>query len=226
MVHVFAMKVTNKDFESDIWCRYLSERRKNAVSGRRNPLDRQLFLGAEALLNKALERVCKSAELPAAYERNAHGKPYLLPPNQEVYVNWSHSGEYVLCAIADREVGVDLQWNQKEPKYNVIWHSLSGEERIFYEEQASDRRSALFYEYWTLKEAYLKMLGTGFRTPLEYFRVEMTAEGPKLLPGPKKMEGFRECSCCLLDFADECYTAALCCEGGDTLKGIKIEYLS
>jgi len=226
MVRVFAMKVTEQDFEEDKWKLYLSESRRKAALRKKKILDRQLFLGAEVLLNKALEQVCKSVKFPAAYERNAHGKPYLLPSNQKVYVNWSHSGEYVLCAVADREVGADLQWNQKEPRDNLIRRTLSKEERVFYEAQASDRRSALFYEYWTLKEAYLKMLGTGFRTPLEYFRVEMTAEGPKVLAGPEKIEGFRECSCCLLDFADERYTAALCCEGGEALEGIKIEYLS
>ena len=47
--------------------------------------------------------------IPAKYKRNEHGKPY-LEDRQGIYVNWSHSGDYVICAVADREVGIDLQY--------------------------------------------------------------------------------------------------------------------
>ena len=88
------MKVT-KDIP-DRWCKaYLSETRKQEAKKRKSDRDRRLFLAAEVLLNRSLEAVKANIMLPAAYTRNPYGKPYLLP-TAELYVNWSHSGKYVL----------------------------------------------------------------------------------------------------------------------------------
>ena len=37
-----------------------------------------------------------------------HGKPY-LSDYSDVHFNISHSGEYVVCSVSDKPVGVDIQ---------------------------------------------------------------------------------------------------------------------
>lgn len=39
-----------------------------------------------------------------------HGKPY-LPDYSDVHFNISHSEKYVVCAVSDKPVGVDIQKN-------------------------------------------------------------------------------------------------------------------
>ena len=57
MIRVFCMDVRGRDFLDVSWVSYLSEERKEAARRRRLPEARQMCLGAEALLNRALEAV-------------------------------------------------------------------------------------------------------------------------------------------------------------------------
>ena len=109
---------------------------------------------AELLLNRSLEQ-CTDVQTPARYHRNEHGKPYLTE-TPEIYVNWSHSRDYVICAISDQEVGIDLQKMDREPKENLIRKALTEEEQEFYRSVPKPERQKLFYQYWSVKESFLK----------------------------------------------------------------------
>lgn len=207
MLRVFSMKVTEEDMPKSWWMAYLSETRKQEAKNRKSDRDRCLFLAAEVLLNRSLEVVEANVRLPAAYTRNSCGKPYLLPP-AELYVNWSHSGDFVLCALADREVGVDLQEMHKEPRKALIKRTLQPEELCFYQTVPSRQRRQVFYQYWTVKESYLKALGTGFHTSLDSFYVELDKSAPRVI-----QRAYRPPYSCRLLPTDNEYMAALCIEG-------------
>lgn len=221
MIRVFAMKVSDQDFSGDRWNDYLSGSRRREGEKKKQKKERQLFLGAEVLLNTALRRIFPDMGIPAAYGRNAHGKPYLLPPHENIYINWSHSGEYVLCAVADREVGVDLQENTKKPAERMIRRALQPKERAYYECQAEEERKIIFYEYWALKESFLKALGTGFQTSLEMFHIQMKENDPQIIQQVNE----KSYQCRLLQFQDPAYTAAVCWEGEKEQQETVIEYL-
>ncbi len=208
MVRIFAMKASGLDFSSWEWDRYLSTERRERAQRHINSRERQLYLGAEALMNRSLERMGKGIPIPAAYVRNSCGKPYLKDV-EGIYMNWSHSGEYVLCAVADREIGIDLQFNQKEPRESLIRKVLRVPELEFYQSLDAGRRKLCFYEFWTLKESFLKALGTGFYTPLERFCIQMEDGKPRIVQDINE----KLYSCALLDFPDKEYTAAVCYEG-------------
>ena len=171
MIRVFTMKAVGKDFLAASWSPYLTEERKKLADRKKGERERQLFLGAEVLLNLSLQQVDARIPIPAKYKRNEHGKPY-LEDRQGIYMNWSHSGDYVICAVADREVGIDLQYAGKEPKESLVRKLLQPDELHFYENVPELERQRLFYEYWAVKESFLKALGTGFATPLDRFYVE------------------------------------------------------
>ena len=157
---------------------------------------------------------------PVDFENNAHGKPYLSVPNDHLYVNWSHSGEYVLCAVSDREIGVDIQENQKEPKPSLVRRVLQPEEREHYERVPAEEQRMLFYRYWTIKESFLKATGTGFYAGLDGFLVQMEADGPVI----RQNKAGKTYGCRILPFANTGYTAAICRDG--SVENTEIEYLS
>ena len=161
---------------------------------------------AELLLNRSLEQ-CTDVQTPAQYHRNEHGKPYLTE-TPEIYVNWSHSGDYVICAVADREVGIDLQKMDREPKENLIRKALTEEEQKFYRSVPKTERKKLFYQYWSVKESFLKALGTGFYTSLQTFQVDMEEEQPRIRHHINR----KNYSCRLLTFREPDYVAAVCVE--------------
>ena len=57
----------------------------------------------------------KEYGLKLAFEPRAtgeHGKPFLtLQP--KIHYNITHSGKYVMCIIADQEIGIDVQVHKK-----------------------------------------------------------------------------------------------------------------
>ena len=175
---------------------------------------------AELLLNRSLEQ-CTNVQTPVQYHRNEHGKPYLTDA-PETYVNWSHSGDYVLCVVSDSEVGIDLQKMDREPGKNLIRKALTLQEQKAYEQMEPERQKKRFYEYWSLKESFLKALGTGFYTSLARFQVNFKEENPVI----EQQINTKSYACQLLDFRESEYVAAVCVENS-RIKGedLKIVYL-
>lgn len=199
------MNVEEWNLTEEQRARYCSEARLRQARSMHGERQKRLCLGAEVLLNRSLEIVGRAVSLPAVYRRNEHGKPYLVSA-PDLYVNWSHSGSWVLCAVSDTEVGVDLQSAAKEPKDALIRRFLQPEEREYYDRVPEEQRRPLFYRYWVVKESYLKALGSGFCTPLDTFYVKMGERHPEIIP----REAEELCTCRILKAPDRMYAAAVC----------------
>ncbi|MFF3099848.1 4'-phosphopantetheinyl transferase family protein [Viridibacillus arvi] len=100
---------------------------------------------------------------------NTYGKPFLCG-YPSFHYNISHSGEYVVCAVHDEEVGVDIE--------KVRPLDLQLAMGLFTEEEYRDLLNAkedgihAFYDIWTLKESYIKAIGKGLSCPLNSFNVK------------------------------------------------------
>lgn len=126
--------------------------------------------------------------MPAMLECTEDGKPF-LPGLPDIHFNLSHSGDYIACAFSDQEVGLDLQEHSR-PHTSIVriakrFFSAKEYEAILalraaalpadnssvgsgHPANADDSdnsacRLPLFYNLWTIKEAYLKYLGCGLR---------------------------------------------------------------
>lgn len=83
-------------------------------------------------------------------QRNLTGKPYY--PNGPFF-NISHSGKYVIMAIANEEVGVDIE-EDIEKNMDILL-------RIFNEAEAKMiKEHADFYYLWCAKESLIKCMGS------------------------------------------------------------------
>lgn len=85
------------------------------------------------------------------------GKPYLLN-SPDVHFNISHSGKYVVCAVSDKPVGVDIQ---KIGEYSSDVAKRGCNEKELEQIENSLDKASEFTKLWTQKEAVLKMYGTG-----------------------------------------------------------------
>lgn len=97
------------------------------------------------------------------------GKPFLSMA-APFYFNCSHSGRFVLCAVAENAVGCDIEMIQ-EADMDVAALVFSGEERQFLREASREERRLLFYRLWTRKESYIKAIGEGLTGTLHKFSV-------------------------------------------------------
>ena len=95
----------------------------------------------------------------------ANGKLYLK--NTGMYFNISHSGDYVVLAVADNEVGVDIE--KIEPYNNAVAARCFTEREL--EWLQTQRTDETFCRLWTAKESVMKASGLGFSLPPETFCV-------------------------------------------------------
>lgn len=108
--------------------------------------------------------------------RAALGKPY-LPNMSDVYVSASHSGDYLVCAVADTEIGVDIQRhealkNETEDETEARLRKLA--KRFLHPDESefiTDQPWERFFKVWTAKESYVKYTGSGLEDDIKNFSV-------------------------------------------------------
>ena len=146
--------------------------------------DRRRCLCAGLALLDALE---ERGIRPSALLKTADGKPF-LEKHQELHFNLSHSGNYAVCALWDREVGIDIQ-EIREPAASLLKFCCTEQE------QERIRRSAFpaaaFTAVWSWKEAFMKMTGQGLMIPPEEIEVFLPLETEERLVRAAERENCR-----------------------------------
>ncbi len=92
-----------------------------------------------------------------------HGKPYVAD-REDVFFNITHTGRYVLCAVADEEIGLDAQL-QSAGHPQAARRLFTPAEQAWVAENPDER----FTRLWTRKEAYGKYRGDGLTRDLSDF---------------------------------------------------------
>lgn len=168
-IRVYAASVEELKDEALFLSRYqnVSMERRKKIDQFLFKKDKMLSLAAELLLEEALRRA-------GVHNWKIHygdnGKPYI----DGLYFNLSHSGEQVMCAVSEREVGCDVE------KVTDIELEIAG--RFFYgteydrimEQTTVQGRCDMFFRLWTLKESFMKATGLGMKLPLDAFRIDIT----------------------------------------------------
>lgn len=197
------------------------EHRRQKVDRMRFEKDKRLSLGAFALLQKGLgDWGIFDKELMLSYGDN--GKPF-LKDYPAVFFNLSHSEERVMCAIADCEVGCDVERIQ-DTDFEIarrFFHEKEYEQIL--RQGPAQKKQELFYRYWTLKESFLKVTGQGMKLPLNEFLIDIQDAGimVKQCVNEGKNYFFRE-----YDLRDG-YRYACCAvkpEFGENVKFCSLEY--
>ena len=142
----------------------------------RGPADdrRRRFLQRRAVLRGLVGRVlgCDAAEVVIAHD--ALGAPRVVVPAAGLHVSVAGRGALAAFGLAWGPIGVDL-----EPVGEAVepaWNALHASERVWLEGLAAGDRHGAFLRIWTIKEAYLKMLGLGLRIEPAEVVVGMAAD--------------------------------------------------
>lgn len=170
-----------------------SKERRDKIDRYRFQKDKLLSLGADALLRHALREAGydkdPTGQLPViAYGQ--HGKPW-FPALPDFHFNWSHSGEYVMLAVSDAEVGCDIE--QIRPvRLKIPMHVFDFREYERYAACAEEERDVLFFRYWVLKESFMKATGRGLALSPSSFRIELDPPIRVIEDGAQQDYGFLE----------------------------------
>ena len=128
----------------------------------KSPRDRGRWISARVALRQILAGYTGTVPAQLQLMLGTHGKPALAGESL-LRFNLAHAGERAVLAITrDREVGVDLE--AIDPCLDVmplLAVSCSEVEAARIAALAPDARAEEFLTCWTLKESYLKGIGTG-----------------------------------------------------------------
>jgi 4'-phosphopantetheinyl transferase len=105
------------------------------------------------------------------FDINPYGKP-ILRGDPSFHYNISHSGDWVLCAVSEASVGIDIEKIASVDPHIAERYFTEAEQRYVFAAGTTDGQWLnRFYEIWTLKESYIKAVGTGLSMPLQFFSV-------------------------------------------------------
>jgi 4'-phosphopantetheinyl transferase len=143
---------------------------------------RRLHLAARALARTCLARYTCVEPRGWRLEAGRWGRPEIAGPPGYGWLrfNLSHTRGRVVCALArDAWVGVDVEDTGRGGRLLDVAHRYFApaevEELFSLPEPA---RVPRFFDYWTLKEAYIKARGMGLALPLSQFAFRLGIPGP------------------------------------------------
>lgn len=123
---------------------------------------------SELLLRYSLfQAVGQIVDMDIAY--NEFGKPFMKYMDNFSY-NISHSGKWVVIVYGRSEVGIDIEKIQADNE-DICNRFFNYDEIKFIYAVSEKERMKRFTQIWTLKESYIKYLGTGLSTSLNSFSV-------------------------------------------------------
>jgi 4'-phosphopantetheinyl transferase len=142
---------------------------------------RQRFIAAHAMLRCLLATRTGVPPQQIALVAGPRGKPALAAAGAAgLHFNLAHSGELAVAALADSELGVDIEVPRPFPRAERFAARFFARcEQHWLAAQPDDERDRSLLRLWTFKEAYLKAVGSGIAMPLS--SIEIDPELPALL---------------------------------------------
>ncbi|MCA1470619.1 4'-phosphopantetheinyl transferase superfamily protein [Bradyrhizobium sp. IC3195] len=142
---------------------------------------RRQYIFAHAMLRLALSQVASNvAPTDWTFGAGRYGRPFVAAPatSTALHFSLSHADGCVACVVSRHEaVGVDVETVSRRVA------PLSTALRFFAPEEVEALRGLpepaaieRFFDYWTLKEAYLKARGFGLNLPLHAFAMQVSRE--------------------------------------------------
>jgi 4'-phosphopantetheinyl transferase len=148
---------------------------------------RYQYLLAHALLRLTLSRYAPVAPRAWSFRHNPHGRPEIdaTVHGEEVArlrFNLAHTAGMSICALAlDLDVGVDVEHTTRRAETIEVADAFFSptEVRQLRALPPSLQRDR-FFDYWTLKEAYIKARGLGLSLALDSFSFEVSDPMPSV----------------------------------------------
>ncbi|MFJ7185384.1 4'-phosphopantetheinyl transferase family protein [Lysinibacillus xylanilyticus] len=153
----------NKLFEK------VSYNTQNRILNFKKISDKKRTLLGELLVRFVIGQKLKMENKSIALNYSVYGKPSLNGVNN-FHFNLSHSGKWVGCVCDSLPIGLDIE-KVREIEVEQLFNFFSDWEIQYLNSVSSMDKISKFYEFWTLKESFVKNLGLGLSLPLNSFTI-------------------------------------------------------
>ncbi len=175
-VHVWRTQLDDSSERVARLRRYLSAEEQTRADRCRIPHPQYQFVVTRGILRTLLSRYIGVSPSDVHFMTQSQGKPMLRTPSfLPIQFNVSHTKGMALIAITlEHPIGIDVEWiDRKTPDKDIAERYFSAQESAYLASLPQPERTHQFFSYWTCKEAYLKMKGTGITGGLDRSEILM-----------------------------------------------------
>ncbi len=129
------------------------------------------YINTRIFMRQVLAQYTHQEPHQLIFDRNPYGKPFLRHSN--IQFNLSHSRQWALLAVGiDCDLGVDVEsTSDRRSILNIAQHYFHPDEIADLDKITDEEtQKNYFFRLWTLKESFVKALGTGLSTGLDKMR--------------------------------------------------------
>ncbi|NMO15460.1 4'-phosphopantetheinyl transferase superfamily protein [Pyxidicoccus fallax] len=147
------------------------------------------YLVSHALVRLTLSRYAPVPPAAWAFATNAYGRPEVQGEwSTRLRFNLSHTDGMALVAVGTgAELGADVEDAEREGEtVEIADHYFAASEIQTLRALPPERQRGRFFEYWTLKESYIKARGAGLSLPLDQFAFHLEPDpSPRISFDPR-----------------------------------------
>lgn len=166
-------------------CRRLLSDEETAQAARfRFERDRDLYVVAHALVRTALSCYAEVPPWEWRFQTVGHGKPLIAAEHgSTLRFNLSHTRGMAVCAVtAAGEIGVDVEFlGRARSDLELAERYFAPAETATLVGLSPETLHDRFLQFWTLKESYIKAVGTGLSMPLDCFAFQLADGRPPVI---------------------------------------------
>lgn len=162
-MNIYLLKVNKPFSEYEKYLSYASKERLEKINKLKHDCDKSISLISHLFAKWQISRDLSIPFDNVTLLFNEHGKPYI--EKEDYHFSISHSQNIIAFTSHSSPVGIDIQKIDETSSLSAMRFFTEQEKE--YIQSSTDR----FFEIWTKKEAYLKMLGVGLSKPLSSFNV-------------------------------------------------------
>ncbi|MGB0847972.1 MAG: 4'-phosphopantetheinyl transferase family protein [Thiolinea sp.] len=173
-LHVIASQQVKHAALSDL----LDEHEKLKKQSFRFNKDQVLYQAAHSFLRRTLSHYELVRPEDWRFNYDNYGKPSIGNPNHNnLTFNLSHAHSMIACVVGyQNTLGVDIERHRSLDNFEDMCRLVLCEhERKHLFSLAPQIQKAMFFRYWTLKEACVKALGQGLTIPLHSLRYKQAS---------------------------------------------------
>jgi 4'-phosphopantetheinyl transferase len=216
MFSIYCVSIKNFKEEDKLvyLLRYISKEEADKLMKFRKIDDRKRGLISEILARYFICDMLKVKNSEIILSTNKYGKPFVKNYSQIEY-NISHSNEFIVCAIGNQPVGIDIE---QISNIDLILSKkvFSVQEYEAFRKIGNSKKREYFYLLWTLKESFIKAKGFGLYMPLNSFNINIVNENNIYCLYEDNKYYFKEYK------LDPCYKLSVCSNKKEFPKRIEI----
>ena len=189
MIELYALNVKdNRDFiKSETAALIVCAARLANSRKFRNESDFLLSMGGELLLRAIICKRLKIKNEDIIFNKTRYGKPF-LSGHETFHFNISHSGQLVICAASDIEIGCDCEFISEDNKIDEVKIVYTHNEYETIRSLSGRDKTVFCHNLWALKESYLKCCGIGLNEQPSSLEISFKEQAPAIYKNGRRLD--------------------------------------